>query len=151
VAHTNGLYGDMGLNVLFYLPTNIIGFFMWKNHMESATVGMRGLRRRHQILVALVCVVSTAVLGFLLSRIKTQNTPYIDATLLMMWRFKEQWMLNIVLNVVTIVMWIIRLLHGSSDGILMILMWTAFLINAIYGYVNWKNGAKKIVPSEGAK
>lgn len=150
VSFTNGLYGDMGLNVLFFLPTNVIGFFMWKSHLESASVEMRGLRVLHQILVALACAAAIGALGFGLSQIKTQNTPYLDATstilsiaatLLMMWRYKEQWLLYIVLNAVTIVMWGIRLAHGSPEGLMMILMWTAFLANAVYGYINWSKGA----------
>jgi nicotinamide mononucleotide transporter len=151
VSYTNGLYGDLGLNILFFVPTNIIGFFMWQKHLGRDSVEMRGLKLLHQVYTFLVCAVSIAVLGFALSQIKTQNTPYIDATstilsivatFLMMWRYKEQWLLYIVLNIVTIVMWAIRLANGSTDGTIMILMWTAFLINAVYGYVNWKKGSE---------
>jgi nicotinamide mononucleotide transporter len=107
--------------------------------------------------VLLICAVSIGVLGFALSHIKTQNTPYIDATstvlsivatFLMMWRYKEQWILYIVLNIVTIVMWAIRMANGSTDGAIMILMWTAFLVNAVYGYMIWRKGSVK--PAVGA-
>lgn len=151
VSFANGLYGDMGLNLLFFVPTSIIGFLMWKKHLAKDSVEMRGLMFYQQIIVLIICVTSIAILGFLLSHIKTQNTPYIDATstvlsiiatLLMMWRYKEQWLIYIVLNIVTIVMWAIRLASGSTDGTIMILMWTAFLVNAVYGYVIWKKGSE---------
>ena len=41
-------------------------------------------------------------------------------------------------------MWVIRLLHGSPDGILMIVMWSAYLINACYGFYNWSKGVKAL-------
>lgn len=156
VSFANGLYGDMGLNIFFFVPTNIIGFLMWRKHLGGSSVEMRGLKPLQLVYVVVVCVVSICVLGFGLSQIKTQNTPYIDATstilsivatLLMMWRFKEQWVLYIVLNIVTIVMWALRLADGSTDGTIMIMMWTAFLVNSVYGYLVWKNGAaRKPVP-----
>jgi nicotinamide mononucleotide transporter len=157
VSYLNGLYGDMCLNVLFFVPTSIIGFFMWQKHLARDSVEMRGLKLYQLVYVLMVCAVSIGVLGFALSQINTQNTPYMDATstvlsiiatLLMMWRYKEQWILYIVLNVVTIAMWVIRLLNGSADGTIMILMWTAFLVNAVYGYVNWKRGSVVIFKPE---
>lgn len=159
VSYTNGLYGDMGLNILFFVPTNIIGFVMWQKHLSKDSVEMRGLKRLHQLFILLICIVAIAVLGFALSHIKTQNTPYIDATstilsivatFLMMWRYKEQWLLYIVLNIVTIVMWAIRLANGSTDGTIMIVMWTAFSVNAVYGYMNWKKGAELKSKAEAA-
>ena len=136
---------------MFFVPTSIIGFWMWEKHLAKNSVEMRGLKFRQQVIVLLICVAAIGILGFSLSHIKTQNTPYIDATstilsiaatLLMMWRYKEQWLLYIILNIVTIVMWAIRLANGSTDGEIMILMWTAFLINAVYGYVMWAKGSE---------
>lgn len=98
VSYVNGLYGDMGLNILFFVPANIIGFFMWQKHLGWDSVEMRGLKASQLVCVLLVCTVSIGVLGCALSQIKAQNTPYIDATstvlsiiatFLMMWRYKE--------------------------------------------------------------
>lgn len=150
VSFTNGLYGDMGLNLFFFVPTNIIGFLMWRRHLSHTCVAMRGLPAVHRVLIAGGCAIAIGVLGLLLSRIATQNTPYLDATvtilsiaatLLMMWRYQEQWDLYIALNIVTIIMWAIRLHRGSHDGVIMMVMWTAFLVNSVYGWLNWKKGA----------
>lgn len=150
VAMTNGLYGEMGLNFGFFAPTAIVGFLMWKGHLSDTTVRMRGLKTLHQVLVAATCLLATLALGRFLSGLEGQNSPYIDsttnilsiaATFLMMWRYKEQWILYIVLNVVTIAMWSLRLEAGSTDALLMIVMWSAYLVNAVYGYLNWREGA----------
>lgn len=66
----------------------------------------------------------------------------IVATFLMMWRFKEQWALYILLNVVTIAMWIVRFRAGGAAGDLMILMWSLFLLNSLFGFWRWHVGSK---------
>lgn len=152
VAYRNGLFGEVGLNLLFFLPTNIVGYILWKRKMDGNTVRMRGLSLSRTLWVILICIVGISVLGFLLSLIKTQNTPYVDAatnvlsivaTLLMIWRYREQWLLYISINLLSIVMWYIRYLNGSHDGMMMTLMWFAYLINAVYGYINWSRHAVK--------
>lgn len=150
IAFTNGLYGEMGLNLLFFLPMNVIGFIMWRKHMRDGQVEMRKLTPIRFTLVALGSVACTFAMGFVLSLISGQNTPYIDATtnvlsiiatILMVRRYREQWLLYVVLNIFTIVMWTIRTVNGSSDGIMMIVMWSAYLVNAVYGFIVWSRGA----------
>jgi nicotinamide mononucleotide transporter len=149
LAYTNGLLGEMGLNLFFFAPMNIIGFIMWKKRMNGDTVEMRGMKIKGLILTTVSCILGSLVIGFGLSLIPTQNTPYIDATtnvlsivatFLMVWRYKEQWLVYIALNLFTILMWIIRVLNGSSDGAMMIVMWSAYLVNSVYGYYNWSKG-----------
>lgn len=151
LARQNGLFGEVGLNLLFYFPMNIVGFFLWKNHMASGVVTMRKLQRKWVLLVAAACAISIAGLGFGLSFLRSQNTPYIDAatnvlsvvaTLLMLRRYREQWAAYIVLNVLSVVMWTARAASGSPEGPLMIVMWSAYLINAFFGWYNWTKGAK---------
>lgn len=153
ISYTNGLFGEMGLNLFFFAPTNIIGIFMWKNKLQENIVIMRELANKYKAIIGLVCIIGIIITGFLLSLIKGQNTPYIDATtntlsiiatFLMMWRYKEQWILYIVLNIFTIIMWSIRMANGSPEALLMIVMWSSYLVNAFYGYYNWSKGVKKV-------
>jgi len=156
-AYHNGLFGEVGLNLIFYFPMNILGFFMWKKYMSNDVVIMKGLSFIKSAIVYSACIVSIIILGFLLSLIKGQNTPYIDAstnmigivaTFLMVWRYKEQWVLYIILNLLTITMWFYRLLNGSSDGSIMVVMWVAFFVNSLYGFYNWSMNAKMAMISE---
>jgi nicotinamide mononucleotide transporter len=149
LAYNNGLFGEVGLNILFFLPMNIIGYIMWKKSMSGNVVEMRGLQKNNKILIIIICVLGSIGLGFLLSLVHVQNTPYVDAitnvlsvvaTFLMVYRFKEQWLLYIVLNIFTIIMWSLRTINGSPEGAMMIVMWSAYLVNAIYGYYNWNKG-----------
>ncbi len=152
LAWGNGLFGEVGLNILFYLPMNVIGFFMWRKHVDNGTVTMRKLSVKWVCFLSAVSGVCIAGLGFALSLLTTQNTPYIDATtnvlsvvatILMVRRYREQWVAYIILNVFSVVMWAFRALSGSPEGPLMIVMWSAYLVNAFYGFYNWNKGAKK--------
>lgn len=152
LAYGNGLYGEVYLNLLFFVPTGVIGYVMWRRHtMKDNTVAMRQLIWLQRLVLAAVCVACTAGLGEVLSLNPNQNTPFIDATtnvlsvvatFLMMWRYKEQWMLYIVLNMVTVVMWTLRFLAGGAAGDLMVLMWSLFLLNAVFGCWRWHAGVK---------
>ena len=153
LAYGNGLYGEVYLNLLFYVPTGIIGYIMWQRHTtHDNTVAMRQFSWLPRVVITLICVVCTIGLGMLLRLNPNQNTPFIDAstnvlsvaaTFLMMWRYKEQWLLYIVLNMVTVFMWILRLIAGGNAGDMMVLMWSLFLLNAVFGYWRWHLGAKR--------
>lgn len=152
LAYTNGLYGELLLNLLFFVPMNAVGFFLWKKHQADGELEMLRMSARGLAAVAAICAAASLGLGFGLSFVPTQNSPYIDAittvlsiaaTLLMVKRFREQWLLYIVLNLFTVVLWIIRTAEGSPDGMLMIVMWSAYLVNAIYGYRIWSRGARQ--------
>ena len=149
-AYKNNLYGEVGLNILFYVPTNILGFILWKKHLQNQIVEMKKMKIKKSFTIYFICVLSIFTLGFILSLIPSQNTPYIDAstniigitaTLLMMNRYREQWILYISLNILTITMWSIRMVNGSTDGSIMVVMWGAFLVNAVFGYYNWSKNS----------
>ena len=152
LAYGNGLFGEVYLNLLFFVPTGVIGYVMWSHHTrQDNTVEMRKLGWPQRLTVVLICIACTVGLGLLLELNPRQNTPFIDATtnvlsivatFLMMWRYKEQWLLYIILNVVTIDMWFLRFRAGGAAGDLMILMWSLFLLNALFGYWRWHVGTK---------
>jgi nicotinamide mononucleotide transporter len=158
LAYSNGLYGEVYLNLFFFVPTSIIGYLMWQQHMTSRKiVAMRELGWFQRVFIAAVCTICTVALGLVLQLNPSQNTPFVDATtnvlailatFLMMWRYKEQWLLYIMLNVVTIGMWFLRVRAGGESGGLMVLMWSLFLLNSLFGYWRWHRGTKKIPASQ---
>ena len=151
LSYQNGLFGEVMLNILFFVPTAVIGWLMWRNRIDGNTVRMRKMKGRNTIGMILLCLSATLVYGLWLSTIKGQNTPYLDAlnvvasiiaTLAMMLRYKEQWILYIGINIAEIIMWVIRLMNGSADATTMVVMWSAYLVNSIYGLYTWQKGTK---------
>ena len=61
-------------------------------------------------------------------------------TLLMALRYSEQWFFWIVVDVITVVLWCF-----AGDPV-MIAMWGAYLVNAVYGYLTWLNKSGRRVP-----
>ena len=61
----------------------------------------------------------------------------IVANILMVMRYREQWALWIIVDVVTVVMWII------AGDFLMTIMWAIYLINAVYGWIMWTKISQK--------
>ncbi|MCL2149041.1 MAG: nicotinamide mononucleotide transporter family protein, partial [Methanomassiliicoccaceae archaeon] len=64
LAWENGLFGEVGLNMLFYLPMMVVGMLMWRGHIEGGgIVRMRKLRPHAALAVGVACVCATAGLG----------------------------------------------------------------------------------------
>jgi nicotinamide mononucleotide transporter len=155
LAYGNGLFGEVYLNLLFFVPAGVVGYVMWSRHTrQDSTVEMRQLGWSQRFAVAAICIACTVGLGLLLGLNPRQNTPFVDATtnvlsvvatFLMMWRYKEQWVLYILLNIVTIIMWFLRFRAGGVAGDLMILMWSLFLLNSLFGYWRWHIGTKEAI------
>ena len=154
IAWQNGLYGEMGLNILFFLPVNFAGHWLWRKNIHAAGVlEMRRLKIFHVCAGIIISAAATLLLGWGLSHITGQNTPYLDAltnvlsviaALLLTFRFREQWLCWIILDIFTVLMWSIRWYNGSNQGAIMVLMWSAYLVNAFYGWFNWSRNSRRI-------
>lgn len=155
IAYTWGLNGEVMLNALYFLPMQVIGFIMWKNNMsKDDIVKMQDLSLIQYIIVGLISTV--AIIGYadflnwvsaVIPWLNLQQLAGLDATstvlsvvamILMAKRYASQWVLWIVVDVVSVLMWLGALVDGSPDAPAMLIMWVVYLINAVYGYYNWK-------------
>ncbi len=141
IAWLNRYYGEVMLNALYYLPTQFIGLFIWsRNYNESSNSVRCKKMSMSQICIYLV-ISGIFVSGYqvILSELKG-NATWLDSTstilsvianALMVFRYREQWILWIVVDIVTVVMWVL-----AGDWI-MTTMWSVFLLNACYGLYKW--------------
>ncbi len=139
-------YGDVMLNLLYYLPTNFIGWAAWNKHINTETnvVYKKRMTIKQDILLAITSIVSVAGYAYIL-RLLGGNLPIVDsmstvfsviAQILMIKRFMEQWVIWIVVDVVSVIMWIAALsTEGASIAVL--LMWAVYLANAVIMFVKW--------------
>ena len=59
------------------------------------------------------------------------------ANTLMLLRYREQWLLWIIIDTITVIMWLV------AGDLIMVTMWLVYLINAFYGYYNWTKMSKE--------
>lgn len=147
IAFMNKYYGEVMLNAIYYLPSQFIGYYLWNKNLNQATNDVKGKKLDYKKSILLLVVCGLGILGykFILDLLKGSSTLLdsastivsIIANLLMMLRYREQWLLWIIIDAITVVMWVI-----AGDSI-MVTMWTVYLINAFYGYYNWTKVIKE--------
>lgn len=147
IAFINKYYGEVMLNFIYYLPSQFLGYFLWNRHQnkEKNKVEGRKLNLKKSMLLLLLCAFS--ILGYkLILDLLGGNLTLLDsastmisvvANTLMLLRYREQWLLWIVIDAITVVMWMI------AGDYIMVTMWMVYLMNAFYGYYNWTKMAKE--------
>jgi len=142
------LYGDALLNAFYYLPMQFAGWYSWmrkRNAEESVTIIARRLSRRQRYILAAVSVVTVAAGAVLLNLlndpqpVKDSATTILSviAMFLMVKVYMEQWVLWVVVNVISIVMWSVSYFEGEPHSMLMIIMWIFYLANSVNGWILW--------------
>lgn len=113
---------------------------MKKNDDGTEQVIAKKFKPWHWVVTIIVTIVSTLVLGYFGDNILGSTLSYLDAftvalaviaQLLMVWRYREQWAIWILIDVSSLVMFIIL---GQWSMVAMYVAWT---INAFYGWTNW--------------
>ena len=134
------LYGELVENI-FYVITTTIALFLWiKNYnKEEKEVIARKLSKQAWILCCSIFIISTILLYIIL--LKTNDPrPFLDAIstvpafiaqILLMLRYREQWIMWFIVDVATLILWI------SIGNIFMIMQYIFWIINCIYGYIKW--------------
>lgn len=130
---------------VFYFIVCIFGVFLWKKNMKKNDDGTEQVIAKkfkpwHWVATIIVTIVSTLVLGYFGDNVLGSTLSYLDAftvalaviaQLLMVWRYREQWAIWILIDVSSLVMFIIL---GQWSMVAMYVAWT---INAFYGWANW--------------
>ena len=138
------LYFEFGEQV-FYFIVCIFGIVLWKRNMRKNTDGTEQVIAKkfkwwHWLIVIAATALTTWGLGLFGTHVLGGTLPYLDAftvslaviaQLLMVWRFREQWVIWIVIDIASLVMFI-QLANWS-----MVAMYVAWTINAFYGWYNW--------------
>lgn len=131
-------YGEL-LENLYYVVTMIIGVFIWKNHYDEGLV-----RTRRFTLKAWGAAASFLILGtlglFAVLKLTNDTQPFMDsistipafiAQMLLILRYREQWIFWFMIDVASTIMWAIA---GDWCMTAQFVFWG---MNCIYGYVLW--------------
>ena len=155
ISYKAALYGDAALNALYYVPMQFIGFWQWRkrgavlNEAEAGGNAVQVKARRfdwkQRALLFSGCAVAVIAVGFLL-RYFGDPQPFKDSTTtvlsivaqaLMALAFMEQWVLWIITNVVSVVMWAVCVARGEAHAAVMMIMWSFYLLNSLNGLRVW--------------
>ena len=155
ISYKASLYGDAGLNALYYFPMQFIGWWQWRKRGaamsqneaggQSVQVKARRFSWRQRILLFAGCAAAVVAGGFLLKALgdpqpfkdSTTTVLSIVAQALMALAFMEQWVLWIITNVVSVAMWCVCVARGDAHAAVMVIMWVFYLMNSINGLRVW--------------
>ncbi|MCI5869988.1 MAG: nicotinamide riboside transporter PnuC [Dorea sp.] len=146
------LYGEIMYNVLYSIPVSITAIVLWKkNTSNDGEVKFRTMTKRFLINTVIITCVAIVVYSQILKWMGG-NFAFMDslttvvsviASMLYLLRYSEQWLMWVIVNALSISMWIMVLVSGDKSAILIILMKVINLLNSSYGYFNWRKIAKK--------
>ena len=133
--------GEMNTTLYVYIPAQFIGYFLWKANMQkeqnSDAVIAKALTVNGWIGLIAFLVIGTLLFVEVLNYYGGSSTGLdglstiivVAAQALMVLRYREQWLLWIVLNIISIALW--------AENTSMYVMYSAYLLNSLYGYYNW--------------
>ena len=143
LAWQNCFYGEV-LENLFYFVTMIWGIFAWKKNMGTNEDGSKDVLAKkftvkQWILSIVLTIVATIIMGYLLTLINSAqaytdaatNVMAIFAQILMVKRYREQWIWWLAIDLFCVKMWFVA---GNWSMVAMYIAWT---VNCIYGWINW--------------
>lgn len=142
LAWQQRFYGELIENV-FYIITMLIGIVVWlKNYnTEEQIVESKRLSERSFYIICSIMVFICVLFGYYMKYFTDNTQPFMDsfstvpafiAQTLLMLRYREQWIFWIIIDVVSIFMWLF------ADNWIMVIQFIFWTMNCIYGYRKWK-------------
>jgi len=154
ITYSYKLWGEVMLNAGYFLPMQFVGLYIWLKNKDPEVkdkVKIKFMSDPARALWSGTSVAAVLAYGLILKDMG-DPVPYLDsastvlsviAMILMAQRYMEQWFLWIIVDVVSVAMWWVVLFEKGSNDIAMLVMWIAYLINAVYGCIAWINMYKR--------
>ncbi|MFT5348848.1 MAG: nicotinamide mononucleotide transporter [Bacteroidia bacterium] len=141
------LYSDAWLQIVFYLPMQVLGWYWWMkrgpNHSNDLPVV--SLKARTSILIVFSIIAITALNGFLMANYTDASFPYADALttwmsifaqILMIRKVVESWALWVVMDFIAI------FIYAAKGLIVVSGLYGLFLVLATMGGIAWYKSLK---------
>ena len=153
ISWTFRYYGELMTYVFMSLPMSVFSIVSWLKNPYKGNVSevvVRKLRRSDIVYMVLLTIVVTTVFYFILAYFNTTNL--IPSTLsvstsffavFLMYKRSPYYALAYAANdIVLIVLWILASMRDISY-ISVVICFITFLVNDIYGFINWKHMQKR--------
>lgn len=155
VFFRQGLYASFGLNT-YYLVTSVVGLWQWRKDMdkvsgdpdapEDGCIRLKRLSFKTLVLSALAVVAGTVALAYLMELLENPMS-YLDSAVAVLsavatwWLVRcyiQQWWLWIAADTVSTIL-------CASQGLWwMAVLYAAYSISAVIGYIHWKKHGRYI-------
>lgn len=146
ISFKNAIYGNLFLNLFYYIPMQILGIFQWKKHLKKTTneIYKTKLEKKELIQLSIISILACVGAVFILKNIQDGN-PIIDGITTMLSivgmyltvkRCIEQWIVWTIVNGLSVIMWLniaLKGIHVYSTA----LMWFVYFLLGIYFYIQW--------------
>ena len=155
VCYINGLYGQVILNLLCFVPLQFVGFFNWLKELKKEKQGIMDfkkdvdvayLSKMELILTVTVFICAFFIVQVLLSKLDGQVMSYADAfvtvgslfgTILITFRYAENWVVYLAVNIVSAILWLQLAINGSPDAPSLCITQISFISWTIIGMQKW--------------
>ena len=152
LSFNNALWGNLLLYALYYVPMQTIGYFQWMKNLREGTSEIVKIKLplkelSHLILVTIILV----IVAYFILRYYKDAHPLLDSITtvlslsgmyLTVRRSIEQWQCWMVVNFLSLLMWINVAINGAKVYSTVI-MWVVYLFLAFYFYFDWKKDLQK--------
>jgi nicotinamide mononucleotide transporter len=147
LAFQNALWGNLILYLCYYIPSQIVGFFSWSRHLKDATheIIKTQLTRKCKIILFVTGIFGSIITSVILYLLHDSN-PVVDGITtflsvigmyLTVKRYIEQWIIWLIVNSLSFFMWL-NIILGGEKVYSTLVMWTVYVILAVYFYREWK-------------
>ena len=156
-------YGNAALHLLYFLPMQFVGYFQWKNRgaHEEKKVQARRLSGKQWLLYGGIFLVGLVAAYFILAALDKKEAAGVikwvamaDAfsmmcnilgQYLLSTAYMEQWYFWILVNISTIIMWVltIRQEPDSAFAHIYIVKYSFYLLNSLNGLRIWYNLSRR--------
>jgi nicotinamide mononucleotide transporter len=147
------MYGMMAVNVIYFLPMQFIGFYMWAKRVQKPDVVIaRWAIKKERIMYILLTIIGIFAVCAILY-VFHGNLPLLDgigtvgnvtAQILMNAALIDQWIFWILIDIAQFAAIIISVIHTKTVAdIAMAIMYAVWLVNAVLGLKNWIKDIRK--------
>lgn len=146
ICTVNGLYGWLIFSLLFYVPIQIYGIINWFKNSTGTQVKMKSFNLKNSLIICFSILLFSALLGFLLSLIPSQNLAFLDSTsqiinacgiVLESIRFRECWYIWLANNIIDLCIWIINAVNNTVNSQMALIVSIMYLVMNIIGLISW--------------
>lgn len=151
VAYKAKLYGEVMLNLLYFVPMEFYGIYSWLKNMdfEIHEVQKKAMSGKKIGVYSAVILVLTVAYGFFLRKLGG-TLPFVDsftnvvsiiAMIVTIKCYRETWILWMIVNAVSIILWIYTFMTGTGS-LAILLMWIIYFVNSLIMFIKWTSQIK---------